>query len=86
MPEKKFEGSRFVEVNPNVMLGCISQDARQLLDVVMAEWEIHYGNLKQIHGENYEPGNYGFAYWLIRWSGLIEPSEIAKQKANAVCE
>jgi hypothetical protein len=54
-----------------VTLGCISPEARDLLDKIMGEWEIHLAEMKKQQGENYEPSYYGFAYWLVRWSGLI---------------
>jgi len=25
-------------------------------------------------GKKYRPGVYAFAYWLIRWSGLVKPT------------
>jgi hypothetical protein len=70
-----FAGSRFVDPVPGVTLGCISPEARDLLDTVMDEWEKHVIEAKKIHGEKYKPEYYGFAYWLIRWSGLIQPAQ-----------
>lgn len=56
-----------------VTLCCISEEARTLLDRIMEEWEGHYKKLKESFPKN-EPGYYGFAYWLVRYSGLIEPA------------
>lgn len=67
-----FTSSVFSEPAEGIMLGCISPEARELLDTIMASWEPHYEELKK-NNENYEPSFYGFAYWLVRWSGLIQP-------------
>jgi hypothetical protein len=64
-------------VTSNISIGCISPEARDLLDRIMEEWEKHYSELKKVYeqvGRNEEPGYYAFAYWLVRWSGLIQPS------------
>ena len=64
------EGSVFKQIGP-VTLGCISPEARELLDTIMSEFEQHK---KQFH--RLFPGKritvYGFAYWLVRNSGLIQ--------------
>jgi hypothetical protein len=73
MPEE-FKGSNFITPAPGIMIGCISPEARDLLDTIMEHWEKHYTELKTMHGDKYEPSFYGFAYWLVRWSGLIQPS------------
>lgn len=65
--EENERGSRFVSVGP-VTLGCISPAARDLLDVVMDAWEEFQKGLSP----NHEQTIYGFAYWLIRWSGLVQ--------------
>ena len=67
------KGSEFRKVD-NIILGCISQDAKDLLDTVMEEWKIHEKKLKELK-PNYEPSHYAFAYWLIRWSGLVKPNK-----------
>lgn len=71
------EGSKNIEVGQigrsNVTLGCISPDARELLDTIMVEWEKHNKErLKLFPGKR--ASIYGFAYWLVRWSGLIQPA------------
>jgi hypothetical protein len=63
---------------PGVTLTCISPEARDLLDLVMAEWYKYLTVFKQTNGQDCEPSQYGFTYWLIRYSGLVEPSETAK--------
>lgn len=69
-----FQGSVFSQPSPGVTLGCISPEARDLLDTIMAAWESHFKGLKETHGDHYDPTFYGFAYWLVRWSGLIQPA------------
>ena len=71
--ETKFEGSVITEPVPGIALGCISPEARDLLDTIMEKWEDHY---KTVKTDTYEPTHYGFAYWLVRWSGLIQPAAI----------
>jgi len=61
-----FHGSEFVKINNNITLGCISPEARDLLDTIMIEWDKYLIELKKSNGENYEPSYYGFAYWLVR--------------------
>ena len=62
---------------PGVVMCCIAPDARECLDDVMAAWEEHYQSLKRNNPPGYEPGFYGFAYWLVRWSGLVLPRQSA---------
>lgn len=70
--DKDFKGSVFQNPAPCITLGCISPEARDLLDTIMERWEDHYKALKETNGDQYEPSYYGFAYWLVRWSGLIQ--------------
>jgi hypothetical protein len=72
-----FQGSRFQKINENITLGCISTEAKDLLDKIMHEWEKHK---KKSH---HKSSIYGFAYWLVRWSGLIQPSEIMQAAENS---
>lgn len=67
------EGTIIVKVGP-VTIGCISPEARNLLDIIMEHWEAHCAELKRI-APDYEPTPYAMAYWLVRWSGLIQPAE-----------
>lgn len=73
-PKEAFTGSSFKVLGSGITLGCISREARDLLERVMQAWEPHLASLKESQGADYEPGHYGFAYWLIRWSGLVAPS------------
>ncbi|MFM2204437.1 MAG: hypothetical protein RLZZ605_1401 [Bacteroidota bacterium] len=72
-----FHGSRFNYAGSKdgiqITLGCITPEARDLLDTIMEQWETHYANMKETKPK-YEPSFYGFAYWLVRWSGLVCPS------------
>ncbi len=71
----EFRGSSFIKVNPKITLSCISPEANKLLEDIMQEWEIHLNELKSTWGKDYEPSYYGFAYWLVRWSELIQPKQ-----------
>jgi hypothetical protein len=72
------KGSSQIQVGSNIILNCISPDARKLLDTIMAEWEKHLVEVRK-HTPDYEPTPYGMAYWLVRYSGLIEPAERAER-------
>lgn len=71
----EYKSSEFTKVTENITLGCITPEARELLDVIMEKWEDHYKNLKENY--NHEPSFYGFAYWLVRWSNLIQPKTLS---------
>jgi hypothetical protein len=68
--DEDMEGSVYKRMGP-ITIACISPEARDLLETIMAEFEKHK---KEFH--NLFPGKritiYGFAYWLVRHSGLIE--------------
>jgi hypothetical protein len=84
--QARFNGSRFLRAGSGITVGCISPEARDCLDRVMEEWKAHKSELKKVHGGHYRPGEYGFAYWLIRWSGLVKPASnldtVASDTAN----
>lgn len=56
----------------------MSEDARDLLDLIMEKWRDHEKGMRESakqRGVELGPiSNYSFAYWLVRYSGLIEPS------------
>lgn len=62
------KGSKFVEVGP-ITIGCMSEKARDLLDILVEKYEETYGE-DSIH----EKSAYSGLYWACRWSGLIRPS------------
>lgn len=68
-PVQKFSGSRFVKAG-GITIGCMSHDARDLLDRAMSEWK----QFKKGFPKGHRATVYGFAYWLIRWSGLVQPA------------
>lgn len=76
-PIQEFKGSELSEPATGIILGCISPEARDLLDTIMEHWEKYYADYKQLKN-NTEPTFYGFAYWLVRWSGLIQPTNVEK--------
>ena len=55
-----------------VSIGCISPEVRDLLNTIMEHWEKYYTSFDKVP-EKHKPGFYGFAYWLVRWSGLVQP-------------
>lgn len=69
---KQFEGSEFIKVSNTITLGCISPEASELLETIMSEWKKHSKELKKSNPK-YKPSHYAFAYWLVRWSDLIQP-------------
>ena len=75
----EFDGSRYLEPIPGVALGCISPEASELLDRIMDEYRKHYEAGCKIHRPEHcgtSPDKvYRFAYWLVRWSGLVQPNE-----------
>ena len=70
----QFEGSEFTKVSDTITLGCISPEADELLETIMIEWKKHCKELKKYSKPNYRPSHYAFAYWLVRWSNLIQPN------------
>lgn len=70
---------------PGVTLCYISPEARDLLEVVIREWVKHKASLPEtmtVDGETWNPREsvYGFAYWLIRWSGLVQARPHRRRK------
>lgn len=63
-----------VHMAAGIPICCMKPDYRDCLDRVMDEWKKHKVAMRQTMGKNYRPGEYGFAYWLLRWSGLVQPS------------
>jgi hypothetical protein len=58
----------------SITLCCMAPDYRDCLDAAMDGWMKHKAKLpKKVMGKHYRPGVYAFAYWLIRWSGLVTP-------------
>jgi hypothetical protein len=57
-----------------VSINCMAPDYRDCLDRVMEEWELHKKDLRKVYGKSIRPSHYAFAYWLIRWSGLVQPA------------
>jgi hypothetical protein len=78
------EGSIFAQVNSGITLGCISPEARDLLDTIMEQWEQHIEEVKK-HSPDYEPTPYGMAYWLVRWSGLVQPAKASEADRCEKC-
>lgn len=71
-----YAGSRFTRINEQITTGCISPEARDLLDTIMEEWQEQVEQSKQVlPADKIDTGDhYRFAYWLVRWSGLVRPA------------
>lgn len=73
-------GSRIIS-RPPISIGCISPEARLLLERAWEGWEQHRKGLPEsmsdFEGGTYNPREsvYGCLYWLIRWSGLVRPAD-----------
>ena len=58
----------------NITLGCMSEEARTLLDTLVEEFEKLYGE-DSVHKKT----AYFGLYWACRWSGLIQPSDVVNK-------
>jgi hypothetical protein len=59
----------------NVSINCVSPEARGLIDTIMEEWSKHKKDIREMtNRKNYRGSDYGLVYWLVRWSGLVQPS------------
>jgi len=60
-----------------ITLSCMAPEARDLMDRALEEYEKHCANVRE-----WKPGHrgsvYSFAYWLFRWSGLVDVNGKAK--------
>jgi hypothetical protein len=57
----------------NISIGCITPEARGLLERIMDKWKaLQYHDFSKPNDP--EGSHYAFAYWLVRYSGLIQPT------------
>lgn len=79
-----YDGSRFKDCGTiggcRVTLGCISPEAGDLLDRIMEAYTDQYD--PSVHTSSPEHV-YQFAYWLCRYSGLIQPAATAKAEGKS---
>lgn len=66
------------EVGP-VTLACMDADARNLMDKALTQYQEHFRGVRKMFPKK-RPNVYSFAYWLFRWSGLIDPEGRAVKK------
>jgi len=66
-------GSRIIDVGP-IRLACMDPGARDCLDQAIEQWNAHLETRRQQGIEPPDDPVYAFAYWLMRWSGLVVPS------------
>lgn len=55
------------KVSDNISIGFFRPEIRDIMDYALTEWE------KTIKDREINDRAYSFAYWLFRWSGLIQP-------------
>jgi hypothetical protein len=57
----------------DITITCFSKDGRDFLDLIQSEYAKFSGekDVSDING-------YSLAYWLVRYSGLVEPSKKAR--------
>ena len=75
--------SRFVEPARGVMLGCMDPVARDLMDCALEKYAEHCREIRHHTKKNHRGSVYSFAYWLFRWSGLIDASGKARNSNKA---
>ena len=57
-----------------VAISCMAPEARDCLDAVMEQWREHWARIPESHRMPDPAAVYGFAYWLLRYSGLVTPN------------
>lgn len=72
----EYQGSRFKNIGP-ITIGCMSEEARNLLDDLVVGFEHTYGP-DSVH----EKSAYSGLYWAVRWSGLIQPHSLSEKAKN----
>ena len=63
------KGSREKNIGP-ITIGCMTHEARNLLDELCEEYEKQYGK-ESIHNAG---SVYSILYWTCRYSGLVKPN------------
>lgn len=64
-----------------VAICCIKPEYSECIDNVMAAYRVHWEGLPINHRPKDPDDVYGFAYWLIRYSGFVVPA--TKESPNA---
>ena len=75
-------GTSVKTVGP-VTLCCMKPEYRECLEKAMEEWRLHWKELPEERRIKDPDDVYGFAYWLIRWSGLVEPAKKTMEAQDA---
>jgi hypothetical protein len=58
-----------------ITLGCITIEARDLIDEAYAAWVMHREDMRIKQPRHHISDEaYAVLYWLIRWSGLVNPA------------
>lgn len=59
------------KVAPGVTLNCMAPKARDLMERALEEYQKHCRGIRSWK-PNHRGSVYSFAYWLFRWSGLVD--------------
>jgi hypothetical protein len=66
-------GYRIKPVTPAIAIGYMLPGAHDLMDQALKQWEEHKKQVQEMtNGEYPKDEVCHFAYWLFRWSGLIQ--------------
>lgn len=67
------QGHQVKKVSQNISIGFMLPEARDIMDEALEEWE-KFKEETRGHYPDFATENevYSFAYWLFRWSGLIQ--------------
>lgn len=68
------------EKNTVTEIETIYSDNR-LIELILMKYNIHKSEWNRNHNEEYDESLRGFVYWLIRFSGLVEATELGKRKS-----
>ena len=70
MSETRIEGGSRVIYHGPIRIACMAPEARECLDVAIEQWNAHLAQRSRPP----EDPVYSFAYWLLRYSGLVVPA------------
>lgn len=71
---KRNRGSRIHKVGP-ITIATMNPNYRDCLDRIMEAYREHWKGIPENGRSLKDPDDaYQFAYWLLRWSGLVKPT------------
>ena len=70
---QELPGHHVEEIVPGISMGFFRPEYRDVMDQALEEWEKHKAKIRQHTPDFATEGEVrSFAYWLFRWSGLIQ--------------